>query len=396
MNTTPPQKVGIAIKLVEPGGIQSCALSLIRGLNARGIVPDVLWDLPPVVALLDEAGVQAGYRHVHFPVSSQSIARMPGSLRYLMSIANAVRGRDLDGAYDFFYSFSKQFLFPPEMPHLYYVSGPPLLPQLFSFPRGLRGVPLRVFVALYRSCLRRSRPVYDHVPGMNMVINSEYTARLFYEAHGFEVPVVHPPINLAGRSFTREDLNQRDSLVFFSRIVDYKRPDWVLRLAAQHRQYRCVIMGGVTSNRRDFFRAMQQRAQDLDLNAVFLANPSNEVVREQLKRARFYIFPAINEHFGMTTPEAIASGCIPFVHNSGGQVEIVPDERLRFNDADMQTRFDALVQLPDAELHAMRTALAAHVRQYSEEHFIAQMLWHLDNFSGVDSAAVAADRANCR
>jgi glycogen synthase len=39
-----------------------------------------------------------------------------------------------------------------------------------------------------------------------------------------------------------------------------------------------------------------------------------------------------NEPFGISTVEAIAAGCVPIVHNSGGQREIVPFDDLRFND----------------------------------------------------------------
>jgi glycosyltransferase involved in cell wall biosynthesis len=36
------------------------------------------------------------------------------------------------------------------------------------------------------------------------------------------------------------------------------------------------------------------------------------------------------EHFGISVAQAIAHGCIPIVHDSGGQVELVTDAALRF------------------------------------------------------------------
>jgi glycosyltransferase involved in cell wall biosynthesis len=80
----------------------------------------------------------------------------------------------------------------------------------------------------------------------------------------------------------------------------------------------------------------------------------------------------------MTTAEAIASGSIPFVHNSGGQREIVPDERLRFTDEEYFAKFQALLDLPEAELNQIRQRLSEHIRQYSEEIFIDRMLAYLD------------------
>ena len=80
----------------------------------------------------------------------------------------------------------------------------------------------------------------------------------------------------------------------------------------------------------------------------------------------------------MTTAEAIASGAIPFVHNSGGQREIVPDERLRFTDDEFISKFQALLELPETEQNQIRSHLSEHIRQYSEEIFIEKMLAFLD------------------
>jgi glycogen synthase len=50
--------------------------------------------------------------------------------------------------------------------------------------------------------------------------------------------------------------------------------------------------------------------------------------------AKVFIHPNINEPFGISTAESILNGCLPLVHNSGGQKEIVPFTELRFNTFD--------------------------------------------------------------
>jgi glycosyltransferase involved in cell wall biosynthesis len=293
--------------------------------------------------------------------------RLPDSVRYLAWIANFVEGERFEGQYDCIYSFYNGFLMPRDTPHLY-------LPQLEGSSRGLAAVPRVTFKWLYRKLWRRSRPVYEFHRSRHYVINSQYTARLFEEAHGVALPVVYPPVDLAGRTFEAEDLGRRDSLVFFSRIAPAKRPEMVLELANRHRDLRCVVMGGVPSNRRAYMERLQRQSAERGLPVVFHSNPPDAVVRQELARARFYVFPAIDEHFGMTTPEAIASGAIPFVHDSGGQREIVPDERLRFSDETLHEKFDALLALSDRELRKIREGLRAHVEQYSEEAFLERVL----------------------
>lgn len=370
-----PKQVAVVYRLDAPGGVQSCAFSLIKGLNRVGILPDILWDIEPKWSLLAAAGAQARFRKIRFAVPSQVIDQLPYSLRYLVLTANQVNGDRFRQDYDFFYIFYNGFFIANGTPHVRYMPGPPLLPQLQNVSPGLRGVPFRTFRWIYQQFLRKISPVYEYHAGGNYVTISQFTSAMFQEAYRVNLPVISPPIDLDGRNFESTDLAQRDTIMFFSRIVDYKRPEVLLELADRYPKMRCVIMGGVTPHRMPYFLSLQEVARQRNLrNVEFLENPSNQVVREELARARFYIFPTRNEHFGMTTAEAIASGAIPFVHDSGGQIEIVVDPRLRFNDAELLGKFDDLLQISEAELSEIRQKLLVHVQGYSEDVFIEKML----------------------
>ena len=369
------KKVAIVYRLDHPGGLQSCCFSLIKGLNREGIIPDVIWDIEPDWSLLRSVGCEARYKFVRFPISSKMITNLPFTFRYLAKVANTINGDRYRQDYDFFYIFYNGFLLSNGAQHVRYLPGPPLLPQLESIRPGIRGIPYKTFKWLYQNLLRKTQPVYEFHKENNYVTISQFTSALFQEAHGVELPVIHPPIDLSGQDFDFDDLNCRDTLTFFSRIVDYKRPEMVLELASRYRNMRCVIMGGVPPYRRSYFESLQTQAKEMGITeAVFLANPSAQRVKDELTRTRFYVFTAIDEHFGMTTVEATASGAIPYVHDSGGQKEIVIDSRLRFQDSEFFDKFDALINLSDVKLNNMRKDLFAHIQQYSEEVYISKML----------------------
>ncbi|MCK4815120.1 glycosyltransferase, partial [bacterium] len=290
-------------------------------------------------------------------------------------IANTINGEKFRHEYDYFYIFYNGFLLSIGTPHVRYIPGPPLLPQLEVISPGVRGLPFKFFRWLYQHFLRKLQPAYELHEDGNYVTISQFTASLFQQAHGVELPVIYPPIDLAGRNFHLDDLNCRDTLTFFSRIVDYKRPEMVLDLANKYRHIRCVIMGAVSQHRRPFYEKLQRLAKEMGMTEIiFLENPSNQRVKEELSRTRFYIFPTINEHFGITTVEAIASGAIPYVHDSGGQKEIVIDPRLRFLDSEFIKKFDVLTKLSSEELNGIRRSLLAHIQQYSETVYNAKML----------------------
>jgi glycosyltransferase involved in cell wall biosynthesis len=369
------RRVAIITRLDEPGGVQSVVLSLIKGLNEEGIIPDIIWDMQPSRDLLDEKGVRAGYHPVRLRIPSPMIFHLPATLRYLLRAVNVFSTKHITQPYDFYYIFFNGFLVNDGTPHVRYLNGPPLLPQLETTPKGFRSIPFRFLRWLYKAGLRKRFPAYEYHKDSDYVVNSHFIAGLFEEAHGVRLPVVHPPIDLSGRSFSPDDLRSRDTITFFSRFVDYKRPEMVLELAKRYRDCRFVLMGGVRSESRPLFESLVEIARTDNLpNVEFFDNPSEEKVREELARTLFYVFPAVNEHFGMSTAEAIGSGAIPYVHDSGGQREVVPDKRLRFSDAQFFTLFENLMQLPDEERNKIRASLRQHIEGYSERVFIQKMV----------------------
>ena len=86
--------------------------------------------------------------------------------------------------------------------------------------------------------------------------------------------------------------------------------------------------------------------------------------------------PWTSEHFGMTTVEAMAGGCVPVVIDRAGQKEIVREGVDGFRWTTPDELVDRTVQLADNE--PLRAALAAsaieRAQAYSEDAFADR--WH--------------------
>ncbi len=147
---TKTKKVAIVYRMTHPGGVQSVVLALIRGLNKLNIIPVIIWDLPPSKTMLEKAGCLADFQYVRFAVPSKQIDRLPDTLRYLVWIWNVIRAEKYPWDFDFYYIFYNGFIPPAGTPHLRYLNGPPILPQLENFPNGIRGTGIRLFVWTYR------------------------------------------------------------------------------------------------------------------------------------------------------------------------------------------------------------------------------------------------------
>lgn len=85
--------------------------------------------------------------------------------------------------------------------------------------------------------------------------------------------------------------------------------------------------------------------------------------------------PHALEHFGITTVEAMAAGCVPVVYGSGGQPELVEDGRtgfLWYTSADLMGRTRRLIA--DEALRAQMAAAAVQAsRRFDQAHFEARL-----------------------
>jgi len=363
-------KVAIIYDLTAAGGVQTCVLSLIKGLNKKGIKPVIFWDEAPNSNLLEEAGVKVDYVRIKFPIAPSFIKKTPHLFRYLLWPFNMIRISKIPVDYDYVYSFTANLLIDQNRPHLFYLSGPPLLPQLES-----KTIRFKIAKLLYKVFIRPIYPSYEPQSKANYVINSKFTAKLFEEAHGRKLEVVYPSNQLKIEELQDDDFNLRENITFFSRIVDYKRPEFLMELAKQYPDLKFAIMGGVSKVRIDYLEGLKKRAREQKLsNLSFYPNASVSEIDHVLKKTLFYVFPAIKEHFGITTVEAVLKGCIPFVHNSGGQKEIVPFDSMRFNDEDFVQKFENLLRLNNGDLVQLRNQLRKHILLFTEDSYIDRMI----------------------
>ena len=97
-------------------------------------------------------------------------------------------------------------------------------------------------------------------------------------------------------------------------------------------------------------------------------------MKAALRGAAFFLHTMRDEPFGMSTVEAIAAGCIPVVHDSGGQREVVPLDHLRFRTVEEAVGiFEALLAQRPKALAETSRYLQNHIRQFSRDTFRGRM-----------------------
>lgn len=360
-------KVGIFFNIDNYGGVQTCVLSLVKGLNQRGIIPDLICDRPPNFDIVEEFGVKLNFLPVRFSVQRGLIEKMGRWLQGASDLLYFFRTSWLKGRYDFLYIFQPNVIVDSEVRYLYYLSMSPRSPG-FS---GRRVLPALKFLA-YDLLLKHFIPVYEfRNRADNCVINSKFTQALFEKAYRRRIEVVYPSIT--GDTYELGPIEGRSDILFFSRLVPEKRPELFINLASYFPALSFRLLGAV--NDESYVADLQRLVQEKGVsNVTFFVNPSVDEVRECFRHCKVFVFTARNEHFGIATVEAMRYGALPLVHDSGGQREIVPFDQLRFVDGELVPKFKMLVEMKDQELSDLYGQVRNHVKEFREEVYIEKML----------------------
>jgi len=149
---------------------------------------------------------------------------------------------------------------------------------------------------------------------------SNYTREFVKEIWGRDSTTLYPPCPV--ELYKSQNMDVENLAVTIGRIVPEKRMHLFAEIARKLPQFRFAIIGSVASHQDSYYRFLVKNAPS---NLSIILSPLRKN-RDLLAKAKAYVHCAENEHFGITIVEAMASGCVPIVHNSGGPREIVTED----------------------------------------------------------------------
>jgi len=196
------------------------------------------------------------------------------------------------------------------------------------------------------------------------IANSAFTAARFEEQYNAKIDgVLYPPVAIDFKQ--SEKVGRR--IVSLGRFSPNKRQLEQIKMMADLREYELYLIG--FKNDVDYYNRCAQAITDFKLTNVHLiADASEEERNNLLTSAAFFIHSLREEPFGITTVQGIGAGCIPIVHNSGGQKEVVPFEELRYEN---EGAIPALVRALEKSdrMEELRATLQKHIAAYDSASF---------------------------
>ncbi len=163
------------------------------------------------------------------------------------------------------------------------------------------------------------------------IYNSKFTKELIEKTWDLKGKVVYPPVDIENfKPFKKEKM-----ILSVGRFVSFlktKKHEFMIdafqKMAKDLNGWSLHLAGGVEGDKK-YLDELKKASKGFDI--FFYPNVSFEKLQDLYGRASIYWHamgygekdPKRKEHFGITTVEAMAAGCVPVVINSGGQPEIV-------------------------------------------------------------------------
>ncbi|HLX38191.1 MAG TPA: glycosyltransferase [Candidatus Binataceae bacterium] len=244
-------------------------------------------------------------------------------------------------------------------------------------------------LALYRgSCARLAHCSDAGMRGNLSLANSSFVADRIKKVHGVDSLILHPPVP---GNFPQIPWQQKlPSVVAVGRMNGCKRWEDAVEIVERVRS-RGIGLGLTLISHQDDVEYGRRIA------ALAASRPwfriRSELSREELvaevTRHRYGIHTMVDEHFGIAVAELLRAGCVTFVHNSGGPVEIVGNRaELTFNDTGEAAEKIAATILDRAREESLRSFIESRREEFSTERFCAGLVDVVRNFKEIPQAQV--------
>ena len=203
------------------------------------------------------------------------------------------------------------------------------------------------------------------------LVNSDWTGRLAQRRYGFVTRTVYPPVTGDVPDVPWEA--RQPGFVCIGRIALEKELDKLIDIVAGVRRRLPAITLHIvgTPAGGSYFRRIAARARDHGF--AIHQNLSRAALADLVSHQKYGLHGAREEHFGMAPAEMVRAGCLVWVPDGGGQVEIVDDPRLTYGSVeDAIAKIVATLRDPHEEA-SLRKHLAGRAALFSVERFMREV-----------------------
>jgi glycosyltransferase involved in cell wall biosynthesis len=152
--------------------------------------------------------------------------------------------------------------------------------------------------------------------------NSSFTKNLLYCIYGTKIPIfiLYPPCET--KKYSKNiDLNDKKNIVIIvSRFSQGKRLELIPEIVRRVKRWNFALVGSTFNKSGEILKSINKKIIEYKIQDRLNIFPNIPFIqlKKLLSESKVYLHLMKNEPFGMSTIEAMASGCVPIIHMSGG------------------------------------------------------------------------------
>ena len=206
----------------------------------------------------------------------------------------------------------------------------------------------------------------EHV--QRIVVNSNNVKRRVKRYYDRDSTVIYPPVPTKRYRFERIG----DFWLSVNRLYPEKRIDLQLEIFRRVPHERLKIVGSHAIG--DHSSAYISRLGEIPENVEFLGEIEESQLIDLYANCKGLIATAVDEDFGLTPVEAMASGKVTLATDEGGYRETIIEGKTGwFLPPDPDAFADKIANLEKENLEAMKESCVRRAREFDEERFIEKM-----------------------
>lgn len=167
----------------------------------------------------------------------------------------------------------------------------------------------------------------DRIYSGQLLTNSKFMQQIIRETLSRNATVVYPPVNVESFSSDYPQNQKGNAVAVVASYTPKRHLEQVPLIAKKTKHADFVIMGKTDEYSVPTLKKLKTLIDALQVkDRVKLQTnvPTNDL-KETLAKTKVYLHVMPYDHFGISVVEAMASGCVPLVHRSGGPWQDILD-----------------------------------------------------------------------
>jgi alpha-1,2-mannosyltransferase len=255
-----------------------------------------------------------------------------------------------------------------------YVHDPVVLPK--KYWKGFWSFYYKPYSLLERLSLSKLKKVI-------VLANSEFSANTLKKVHGLNAKILYPPVDVENFFPSKKE----NLVVSVARFHPAKKFEMLIESFTNVRDANCVIIGSTYGKESKLYLLKLKKFINqlgLEKRVRLFVDCPFDLLQETLAKAKLYVHCMPSEFFGISIVEAMAAGCIPLVHRSGGPyIDIIDYDKYGFSFNDVPELSDKINVL--LENDALRKEhvekLRVRAKMFSKDVFKKNVTKIIDNLT---------------